>query len=144
MPKFNTNDFLDGTSLTVKVTPKGGSTFEIVGIKSIGYGLSVDKTKGKGSGNKYRGYTPGIISAEDGSMELWVKELENWIDLSCGEDSFILKEFDITISYRSAPGAEVLTKKLKDCRIVNCTRSHDFDSAENLTATVNFSILSVV
>jgi hypothetical protein len=143
MPTYDTTDFLDGTSLTVKVHIKDGNTLDLTGLKSIGYGTSVEKTKVKGTLNKYRGYTPGILSADDGSMELWVKEIENWILEVGTEEEFLLKEFDVTIAHRSAPGREVVTKKLKNCRIVSVARSHDFDSAENLTGTVNFSILSV-
>lgn len=143
MPRYNASDFIDGTSLKIQISPKNGATFYVPGVKSIGYGTGNDGVKVKGDGRVYRGYTPGSIIVEDGSMELWVKELENWIALFDSEQDWADDIFDITISHRSKPGAEVLTKKLTGCKIKQCTRSHDFDSAENLTASISFQILSV-
>lgn len=144
MPKYDVTDYLDGTTLEVQISIKNGPTFPITGLSSISYGTSVSFVKVKGVGNKHRGTTPGTISADDGSMELFLKDYENWVELAGGEDVFALKSFDVTITHRSGPGKEVLTKKLKDCRPIGTAKSHSFDSNENLVCTLNFSVLSVV
>lgn len=130
----------DGTTIDVAITDLRGS---ITGIESISYGTSLDAQKVKGSGQTYRGYTPGIIKAENGSMEIWVSELANWLDAVGGVYGFHNTTFDVTITYRTA-GMPLNTVVLQGCRAINVSNVHSFGTSDNLTCTVDFMVLDVI
>ena len=117
---------------------------DIKGIEAISYGITVDRVPVKGSGQYWnRGFTPGMIRYSNGSMTIWQSELNDWVDKSGGITAFCLNtEFDINIIYRS--DYLPLTKiQLKGCRPVNVSAGHNFSSAENLTADIEFQVKEI-
>jgi hypothetical protein len=130
----------DGTTIDISITDVKGN---LVGVESVSYGHSLDVQKVKGTGQTYRGYTNGILNAENGSLTLWVSELNNWLESVGGVYPFHNLTFDVTITYRTV-GIPLQTVVLQGCRAINVSHNYSLNTSDNLTATVDFMVLDVV
>jgi hypothetical protein len=154
----------DGGSITVSIIPAIGGPLNplnqipgagkilqalgfknIIGIEAISYGARVERTVVKGSGQVQRGFTPGLLYFNNGTMTIWQSELNSWVDQVGGLEGFCLhSDFDVTIQYRAQANVPLTKVELKGCRPVNVTSSHTFGSPENLTADVEFQITEII
>jgi hypothetical protein len=130
----------DGSTIEVSVTGVG----RIIGIEMISWATSLDVTKVKGAGQVYRDYTPGIVNAEPGSMEIWLSEAMNWIEKAGGPLAFHNSTFDATITYRNA-GFPLSTVVLTGCKPIYLGNTgHRTAGSDNLVMAVDFAVLDVV
>lgn len=134
-----TYSIYDGSTIDVSVTDMPGT---FLGINSVSWGSSLDAQKVLGAGGKWLGITPGIVSADDGTLELHNSELLNWLDATGGTYGFHRQSFDVTITYRTA-NLPLVTIVLQGCRATNVSNTHAF-GAENLTSTVTFMVTDVI
>jgi hypothetical protein len=128
----------DGTTIAVNIEGVG----ELSGIESVEFGLAQEFVRVKGVGQKAIGFTPGIKTPEDGSMEIWLSEFERWKAAAGGFDQMLDNSFDVTITYDNE-ALPFIETKLVGCRITSTSSSHSTSTTDNLVVTVNFSILDI-
>lgn len=129
----------DGT--TIEIGIEGVGTF--AGIVSVGWGVSVDTQKVTGTGQKHIGSTPGLISVDDASMEIYLGEHMNILEQLGGNTTALLnKRFDVTVTY-NVPGERLISIILTDCRIINYTASHTLGSSDAATITYTLQVMGL-
>ena len=129
----------DGTTIEVDIQGVG----PVAGLESIEWGMAQEFARVKGVGQKAVGFTPGIKTPSDGSLEIWLSEFERWKAAAGGFDGMMDKSFDVTITY-SNDVLPFIETKLVGCRLLSSTSSHSAQTTDNLLVSLSFSILDVV
>lgn len=129
----------DGSSVELSIENVG----TISGLQSINYGATKTVNKVYGAGNKAIGRTPGQDTPDDGSMEINLVEFNNWVAAAGSLDAFLYSVFDVTVNYRVNANSPLITVVLRDCTPVNYSAAHA-NGPDNLTVTVNFSVMEIV
>lgn len=115
----------------------------LTGVESIDYTHNLSTTKPKGVGQiANSGYTPGVINIDNGTMELWVIEVADWINAYGGVIGWYNHTFDLTITYR-IKGLPLQKVTLIGCRPLGCSAAASTGTSDNLTATVTFGISEI-
>lgn len=128
----------DGGTIEVAVDGVGAFT----GIEAINYGRSKEVNKQKGTGIKHRGRGPGILMADDASMDMWLAEHNNWIAAIGSEDEWLQSVFDVTITYRIDDDSPLIAVKLVDCTPLSYAAAHS-TGADTLVVPVTFSVMDI-
>jgi hypothetical protein len=128
----------DGGTIEVNIEGLGA----ITGIQSVNYGMTKETNKVFGAGPEALARTPGRISMDDGSMEIDLYEFNNWLEKSGDHKAFMRSIFDVSVMYR-IEGQPLITTVLKDCTPLNWSSAHSFQGSDNLTVTINFSVMDV-
>jgi len=124
---------------TIEVSVAGIGTF--VGVESISFGMTKEVNKQKGSGNQFRGRAPGIISADDSTMEVWLSEFNNWVSKAGSIGAFMTSGFDVSITYRNGD-EPLVTVKLKNCTPIKFSATHA-TGADVLVVPIDFSVMDI-
>lgn len=137
----------DGTTATAEISLNDNSgNVKFTGIASVSWGLSSTPQKVWGTGQTPRDYTPGTLDVNDCSVELWLAEYENLVQVAGGEDNLRNKRFTLTLNYKPTDSnihSQLISKKFENCRFTNFDHSLTTGNSDNLTVACTFMCLKL-
>ena len=135
------NYSFDGTTCSVEIVTRNSGTFALSGLKNVSFSNNIERSKVKGVGSRYTGYTRGIENPDDATLEMLLGDLNLWLS-NVGEDEMLYEGFDVIVNYQ-IPDGPLKTYVLQNCLVNSYAQTTDTEATDALIGTVTFSVLRV-
>lgn len=129
----------DGTTIETFIEGYG----LVNSIQTVSWAASNDRSKVIGTGQKHIGFTPGVISVDNASMEMTSSEFNRILQSSGGNISILMNRvFDITIT-QTVLGFPPIIVVLRDCSIINANASWAYGDSSPATVSVDLMVMGI-